>query len=96
MSQDIRSIHNLHGMLCIFLYILIANAFVDKVDADVKRWLSPPDPSTNHNHNLQNRHEQTGLWLLQHEDFEEWKETDYGVYWMFGLGAHQFAVTLAL
>jgi len=61
---------------------------VRKVDEDVRRWLSPPDPSVNHNRALMARHEGTGKWLLLREDFREWKATDCGVYWLYALGAH--------
>ncbi|KAL4745562.1 nucleoside phosphorylase domain-containing protein [Aspergillus terricola var. indicus] len=36
----------------------------------IRRWLSPPDPSTNANHARMLRHEGTGAWLLKHPNFQ--------------------------
>lgn len=38
----------------------------------LKRWLSPPDPSTNYNIGLRDLHEETASWFLQGRIFQEW------------------------
>jgi hypothetical protein len=38
----------------------------------LKRWLSPPDPSTNYNVGLRDLHEETASWFLEGRIFREW------------------------
>ena len=38
----------------------------------LKRWLSPPDPSTNYNIGLRELHKETASWFLQGRIFQEW------------------------
>jgi len=40
---------------------------------DLRRWLSPSDPSTNHNLASDSRREGTAGWFLQGSIFREWK-----------------------
>ncbi|WDK23171.1 hypothetical protein CGRA01v4_14463 [Colletotrichum graminicola] len=51
---------------------------------EVMRWLSPPDPSTNDNKALQQRHEGTGQWLLDSEEYLKWKTTPNSSLWLYG------------
>lgn len=47
-------------------------------------WLSPPDPLTNH-HSARQLHEpQTGSWLLQSSQFQNWKVASTRHLWMHG------------
>ena len=41
----------------------------------VHRWLSPPDPSTNHNIACDTHHKKTASWFFQGSIFQEWKST---------------------
>ena len=50
---------------------------------DLRRWLSPPDPSTNHNIACGARHEGTAEWFFQGSIFREWKSTGY-LLWVHG------------
>jgi hypothetical protein len=47
----------------------------DKLQIDIQRWLSPPDPWKNYNvaHGL--RHNGTGTWFVQGDILSEWKES---------------------
>ena len=47
------------------------------------RWLSPPDPSINHNIASKAHHNGTGQWFLQGSIFSKWKSTDPFL-WMHG------------
>jgi hypothetical protein len=47
------------------------------------RWLSPPDPSTNHNIASQLRHDGTSQWFCQSNIFREWKFTA-SLLWIHG------------
>ncbi|KID95704.1 Pfs, NACHT and Ankyrin domain protein, partial [Metarhizium majus ARSEF 297] len=51
----------------------------------VKRWLCPPDPSTNGNQARKLRHEGTGAWLLDNLVFQEWHSGSRRHLWLNGL-----------
>ncbi len=42
---------------------------------DLRRWLSPPDPSTNHNIACNAHHEGTATWFFEGKGYNEWKST---------------------
>ena len=50
---------------------------------DLRRWLSPPDPSTNHIIACSAHHEGTAAWFFQGSIFREWKTTD-SLLWIHG------------
>jgi hypothetical protein len=49
------------------------------------KWLSPPDPSTNHNIARNSHHEGTATWFFQWSIFEEWKSNP-SLLWIHGKG----------
>jgi len=51
------------------------------------RWLSPPDPSTNHNIACRTHHKRTATWFFQGSIFDEWKKTG-SLLWIHGKRAH--------
>lgn len=51
----------------------------------IKRWLCPPDPSTNANHARELRHEGTGVWLLESAVFQGWYSGSHRHLWLHGL-----------
>jgi hypothetical protein len=53
--------------------------------AKIKRWLSPPDCSTNANLARERRHPGTGTWLLNSPAFQEWKLGTRQHLWLYGL-----------
>ncbi|KAI0285567.1 hypothetical protein BC826DRAFT_1109284 [Russula brevipes] len=50
---------------------------------DLRRWLSPPDPSTNHNIACGAHHEGTAAWFFRGGLFGEWKSTG-SLLWIHG------------
>ena len=50
---------------------------------DLRRWLSPPDPSTNHNIACSAHHEGTAAWFFEGGIFGEWKTTG-SLLWVHG------------
>ena len=42
---------------------------------NIHKWLSPPDPSTNHNIACSTHHKKTAAWFFQGSIFQEWKST---------------------
>jgi hypothetical protein len=53
----------------------------------LKRWLSPPDPWSNHNIARNAHHRDTATWFIQGDTFEEWKSTG-SLLWVNGLRAY--------
>ncbi|KAK4170816.1 hypothetical protein QBC36DRAFT_250670 [Triangularia setosa] len=66
-------------------------AATDSIGSDlrtdnIKRWLCPPDPSTNANHARKLHHEGTGAWLLEENlVFQEWYSGLRRHLWLNGL-----------
>jgi hypothetical protein len=42
---------------------------------DLRKWLSPPDPSTNHNIACNTHHKGTASWFFEGRTYNEWKST---------------------
>ncbi|KAF8494392.1 hypothetical protein F5888DRAFT_655820 [Russula emetica] len=52
---------------------------------DVRRWLSPPDPSTNHNIACNAHCEGTATWFFRGSIYQDWKSTDSEpLLWIYG------------
>ncbi|KAF8502067.1 hypothetical protein F5888DRAFT_1607906, partial [Russula emetica] len=49
----------------------------------VHKWLSPPDPSTNHNIACGTRHKKMASWFFEGSTFQEWKSTG-SLLWVHG------------
>ncbi len=50
---------------------------------DLRRWLTPPDPSTNHNIACDAQHERTAAWVFNEDIFKEW-ESSGSLLWIHG------------
>ena len=56
---------------------------------DLRRWLSPPDPSTNHNIAYSAHHKGTATWFFEGTSYNEWKSTgSESLLWIHGKRAH--------
>jgi ankyrin repeat domain-containing protein 50 len=44
-----------------------------KLQEDIQRWLSPPDPWKNHNTARESRNKGTSTWFLEGTTFAKWK-----------------------
>ncbi|KAF8497783.1 hypothetical protein F5888DRAFT_1906567 [Russula emetica] len=52
---------------------------------DLRRWLSPQDPSTNHNIACNAHHKGTATWFFEGRTYNEWKSTDSeSLLWIHG------------
>ena len=51
---------------------------------DLRRWLSPPDPSTNHNIACNAHHNGTATWFFEGTTYKEWKSTSSYSLWIHG------------
>jgi Dual specificity phosphatase, catalytic domain len=47
----------------------------DQLQEKFRRWLSPPDPSTNHNTARKSHRKGTALWFTEGDTFRKWKAT---------------------
>ena len=54
-----------------------------QLQRDVQHWLSPPDPSTNHDFVWNLHHEGTAAWFLASDVFKKWK-TAGSLLWIHG------------
>ena len=50
---------------------------------NIHKWLSPPDPSTNHNIACGTHHKKTANWFFQGSIYQEWKSTS-PLLWIHG------------
>ena len=55
----------------------------------LRRWQSPPDPSTNHNIASDRQHDGTAEWFINDDKFKEWLETG-SLLWIHGKRALLF------
>jgi hypothetical protein len=53
----------------------LGNFIGDKLQGDVQRWLSSPDPWKNHNMACRSRHAGTATWFVHGKAFSEWKSS---------------------
>ena len=52
---------------------------------DLRGWLNPPDPSTNHNIACSAHNERTATWVFNEDIFKEW-ESSGSLLWIHGKG----------
>jgi hypothetical protein len=52
---------------------------------DLRRWLSPPDPSKNHHMARSAHHESTAAWFIEGSVFNQWKSTPSSLLWIHGI-----------
>jgi hypothetical protein len=48
----------------------------DKLQQDIFKWLSPPDPWKNHHIACESRHRGSAEWFIQGNTFAEWKASE--------------------
>jgi len=59
------------------LHILSGN----QLQESTHKWLSPPDPSTNHNIAISTHHKKTATWFFEGRTYQEWKSTG-SLFWV--------------
>lgn len=63
----------------------------DERQQKVHQWLSPPDPSSNHNSACKKRQLTTGSWFLGSDQFKEWKLSSNSFLWLHGIRKRIFS-----
>ncbi|THC91604.1 hypothetical protein EYZ11_008926 [Aspergillus tanneri] len=64
---------------------VVESLSLDNQSDKIKKWLCPPDSSTNLNEAQKKRHEGTGSWFLQSEPFKQWKSGKCQHLWLHGI-----------
>jgi hypothetical protein len=59
--------------------------FADTKLRDIRKWLAPPDPSTNHMRACKKHHKQTGGWFVHGAEFSPWKKEQDSMLWLHGI-----------
>ena len=57
----------------------------DALRYEILRWLSPVDPSENHNDACAKHEPDTGGWLIESDNFGSWLNQDDEVLWLYGI-----------
>ena len=65
----------------------------DQLREKIRKWLSPPDPSTNHNTACEAHHNGTATWFLEGSLYNEWK-AEGSLLWTHGNRTAFFIVAL--
>jgi hypothetical protein len=78
-NEEKRSYFDLTAVDSQGLFILTESQLQEKL----QKWLSPPDPSTNHNIARKAHHKGTASWFFQGGIFEEWKSSS-SLLWIHG------------
>jgi hypothetical protein len=68
-----------------FYNIIRLNYDVGEHGEKIVKWLSAPDTSVDHTHSLGMKTEKTGSWLLENDQYREWKRTTGSSFWMYGI-----------
>ncbi|KZV67568.1 ankyrin [Peniophora sp. CONT] len=55
-----------------------------QLDADIRRWLAPPDPSENHYRILGSRYLGSGAWMMNDPIYLAWKDSEASFLWLHG------------
>jgi hypothetical protein len=63
----------------------IAAYRTDEYRDKIIQWLSTTDPSSNHHIACKKRQPTTGEWLIKRAEFEEWKQTQNSLLWLYGI-----------
>jgi hypothetical protein len=64
-------------------YVVLLILSVNQLRESTHKWLSPPDPSTNHNIACATHHKKTAKWFFQGRIYQEWKATG-SLIWIHG------------
>jgi len=70
---------NFSAVLCVYPNTVVGNQLRD----NLRRWLSPPDPSTNHNIAQSVQQKGTTTWFMDGSIFANWKSTG-SLLWIHG------------
>jgi hypothetical protein len=74
-AGDVDEIRRLSSNLTGADYVILLVLSGNQLRESTHKWLSPPDPSTNHNIACATHHKKTATWFFQGRIYQEWKAT---------------------
>ena len=74
-SSSLNLIFTKHKALCVISE--------NQLRESIHKWLSPPDPSTNHNVACDTHHKKTATWFFEGKVYQEWKSKG-SLLWIHG------------
>jgi hypothetical protein len=94
-SRTANNVRDLNGLST---PLAVSNATSDTIPRDrlleeVQTWLSPPNPTTNHDVARKARLEGTARWFLQGKKFQTWKSSG-SLLWVHGKRVFCFSVSM--
>ncbi|KAI9641514.1 hypothetical protein NHQ30_010325 [Ciborinia camelliae] len=82
-QTDIETVQRFRGMINTEILMKVAT---QGVSDKIYEWLSPLDPSQRHNDLRRRRHEKTGDWFVEEDDFKDWKISQpASLLWIHGI-----------
>ncbi|KAI0289222.1 hypothetical protein BC826DRAFT_1107209 [Russula brevipes] len=88
-AKSLELLYKAQRMLLPKILSLAIEAYIftgDQLRRDFKTWLSPPDPSVNHNTAFKTQQSGTARWFIEGSTFRDWKE-DSSLLWIRGYRA---------
>jgi hypothetical protein len=90
-ARNLQITHRIdHGATCPFFFIHFSNLFIPfhaprtaLSHEKLRSWLSPPNPSINHNIASATHHDGTASWFIQGKTFRAWKKNG-SILWIRG------------
>ena len=82
-AADVDQVKRLSSNLIGTHYQTLSIFSGNQLRESIHRWLSPPDPSTNHNIACGTHHKKTASWFFQGSIFQEWQSTG-SLLWVHG------------
>jgi hypothetical protein len=83
MINDVNKIKRLFLSLLIYITETDTTVTGDQFQRDVRLWLSPPDPSTNHDIVSEGHHEGSAKWFFESGVVTDWKSRG-SLLWIHG------------
>jgi len=82
-AGDVDEIRRLSSKLTNAGYVVLLTLPGNQLRESTHKWLSPPDPSTNHNIACGTHYKKTATWFFQGTIYQEWKDTG-SLLWVHG------------
>jgi hypothetical protein len=83
MANDVDEVKRLSSNLIRADYGVLHVPSGNQLQESTHKWLSPPDPSTNHNIACSTHHMKTATWFFEGSTYQEWKSTG-SLLWIHG------------
>jgi hypothetical protein len=83
MANDVDEVKRLSSNLISADYGALHILSGNQLRESTHKWLSPPDPSTNHNIACDTHHKKTATWFFEGSIYQEWKSTG-SLLWVHG------------